>query len=193
MQKTTPRAIVFDAFGTLIRYGSARHNPYRRFIDDSMKGCAARLPFLTRNVSADVFAAELGLTHVMPEFRRELDEELAGLRLYDEVEAIIDNAQAEGLRMAVCSNLAFEYGAVVRRLLPSFDAHILSFEVGVAKPERMIYEDTCLALQCAPSEAVFVGDSMRCDYDGPRAFGMQARRVDRLGGKSLLDALERIV
>lgn len=192
MQKAKPTAVVFDAFGTLIRFGDAQHNPYRHFLKGCDKDPASRLPFLTRNLSADVFADELDLLHVMPEFRRELDEELAGLRLFDEVPTVITKVRAASLQLAVCSNLAFEYGVAVRQLLPNFDAHILSFEVGTAKPDHMIYAATCRALQCAPSEVVFIGDSKRCDYHSPQAFGMQVRWVDRRGGNSLLDALEGI-
>lgn len=193
MQNVNPRAIAFDAFGTLIRYGAARLNPYRRLLEGREQGRTERLPFLTRNVPADVFAAELGLAHVMPEFRRELIEELAGLRLFDEVVTALIRLREAGLRVAVCSNLAFEYGPAVQRLLPDLDAYILSFEVGAKKPDRVIYAATCQALGCAPREVVFVGDSKRCDYHGPQAFGMQARWVDRRGGQSLLDALEGIV
>ena len=51
----------------------------------------------------------------------------------------------------------------------------------------------CDALGCAPGEVAFVGDSKRCDVDGPRAFGMQARHLDRRAGQSLLDALAGVV
>ena len=130
--------------------------------------------------------------HVMPEFRRELDEELAGLQLSDEVPTVIIKVRAAGLQLAVCSNLAFEYGGAARQLLPDFDAHILSFEVGAAKPDHRIYAATCRMLHCAPREVVFIGDSKRCDVHGPQGFGMQARWLDRSGGESLLDALEGI-
>jgi len=95
--------------------------------------------------------------------------------------------------VAVCSNLAFEYGPAVRRLLPELDAYVFSFEVGAKKPDGVIYAATCDALNCAPDEVIFIGDSKRCDVYGPQTFGMQARWVDRVGGKSLLDALEGIV
>lgn len=132
MQKAKYGAVVFDAFDTLIQYVRTQHNPYRRFLNGRDMTPATRLPFLTHNVSADTFADELGLLHVMPEFRRELDEELAGLQLFDEVSTVITKVRAAGLQLAVCSNLAFEYGGAARQLLPDFDAHILSFEVGAA-------------------------------------------------------------
>lgn len=189
----TIRAMAFDAFGTLIGYGGARVNPYRRLLLARRADHAERLPFLTRNVPATTFAAELGIEHMMLDFERELAEELAGLRLFDEVADVLHRARDAGLRLAVCSNLAAAYGPAVRRLLPGLDAHVLSYEVGAAKPDAAIYATTCQALGCAPYEVLFVGDSKRCDFHGPQAFGMPARWLDRKGGQTLLDALEGVL
>ena len=93
----------------------------------------------------------------------------------------------------MCSNLAAEYGPAVLGLLPDLDAYVLSYEVGLAKPDPAIFQHVCDALGCAPGEVVFVGDSVRCDVDGPRAFGMQARHLDRRAGQSLLDVLAGVV
>jgi HAD superfamily hydrolase (TIGR01509 family) len=69
----------------------------------------------------------------------------------------------------------------------------LSFEVGAAKPEPAIYEAVCHALGKRPRDVLFIGDSKRCDFDGPQAFGMQARWLDRRGGQSLVDALKGVL
>ncbi len=191
MQQTN--AIAFDAFGTLIQYGGVRLNPYRLLLDGRPGDHAERLPFLTRNVPPNTFASELKINHVMPEFERELVEELDGLHLFAEVPEVLVRARQAGLRVAVCSNLAQAYGNVVRRLLPDLDTHILSFEVGAAKPQPAIYAATCKALGCAPGEVIFVGDSQRCDLHGPQAFGMQARWIDRGAGQTLLDVLSGVL
>jgi FMN phosphatase YigB (HAD superfamily) len=60
-------------------------------------------------------------------------------------------------------------------------------------PRKRVNSSVCDALGCAPGEVAFVGDSKRCDVDGPRAFGMQARHLDRRAGQSLLDALAGVV
>src|SRR6218665_2398944 len=94
-------------------------------------------------------------------------------------------APAAGLRVAVCSNLAHAYGPAVHSLVPGLDAYVLSYEVGVTKPHQTMYRLACAELRCAPADALFVGDSKRCDFEGPKAFGMQARWLDRRGGQSL--------
>ena len=185
------RALALDAFGTLIQYGQ-RRAPYGRLLAGQGEG-AARLPFLTRDVPVATFAAELGLEHLLPDIEADLAEELAGLRLFAEVPQVLALARAAGLRLAVCSNLAAEYGPAVLGLLPGLDAYVLSYEVGLAKPDPAIFQRVCDALGCAPGEVMFSGDSKRCDVDGPRAFGMQARHLDRRAGQSLLDVLENVL
>ena len=45
-----------------------------------------------------------------------------------------------------------------------------------------------------PEGAVlFIGDSRRCDFEGPRGFGMQAGWLDRKNGLTLLDALQGVL
>jgi HAD superfamily hydrolase (TIGR01549 family) len=112
--------------------------------------------------------------------------------LFPEVPEVLARVRAAGLRIAVCSNLACEYGPAVRRLLLGLDAYLLSFEVGAVKPSPEMYAATCTALGCAPGEVMFIGDSRRCDLMGPLGFGLQARWLDRSAGKTLIDAIEGI-
>jgi putative hydrolase of the HAD superfamily len=53
------------------------------------------------------------------------------------------------------------------------DFIIYSHEVGMAKPERRIYELTCDRLDVQPEEMVFLDDSELC-VDGARDLGIQA-------------------
>lgn len=182
-------AVCFDAFGTLIQYGGRRLNPYRRLLTGASLKTAQRLPFLTRNVGIGVFAHELGLMAELPAIEQELTEELAGLRRFPEVDQVLDRLWQAEKKVAVCSNLAAAYGPAVRALLPGLDAYVLSFEQEVAKPDPAIYQAVCDALQCRPSEVLFIGDSHRCDVRGPQAFGMPARGLDRGCGQTLRDVL----
>ena len=185
MRKAT--VICFDAFGTLIRFNRPRTNPYKRLLRVEEGRRAGGMPFLTRNASVAAFADELGLGHLLPVIQRELDEEIAGMQLFIEVEPVLRRLRATGRRLALCSNLAAEYGPRVRRLLPDLDAYVLSFEVGAAKPAPAIYRAVCEALMSHPRDILFVGDSKRCDLHGPEAFGMSARLLDRKGGQTLVD------
>lgn len=186
-------AVCFDAFGTLIHHNGQRINPYRRLVTVMRGEQAERMPFLTRNVPVDVFAEELGLSHLLPVIRRELDTEIAGLQLFPEVELALRKLRAAGKRIAVCSNVAREYGQVVRQLLPNLDCYALSYEVGAAKPDPAIYAAVCESMGSRPRDVLFIGDSKRCDVQGPQAFGMQACWLDRHGSQTLMDALNGVI
>ena len=177
--------VIFDAFGTLIPKARRRINPYSRLVVSGDSGKSARRPFLTRNVTIDVFAEELGLAYLVPLLRREIQQEISELTLYADVELTFAALRGAGYRIAICSNLAFEYCAAVRAMLPSVDEFVFSCEVGAAKPEREIYMEACARMSCRPRDALFVGDSKRADVEGPEAFGMSARLIDRGSGQSL--------
>ncbi|MBV1777368.1 HAD-IA family hydrolase [Burkholderiaceae bacterium DAT-1] len=185
------QAVVFDAFGTLIQYTGPWNHPYRHVL--AHIDASTRLPFMTRNVPIDIFADELGLSHVVPDMRRELDALLASLRLFPEVSTVLNAVRASGRPIAVCSNLAYDFGGALYRLLPDMDAYLLSYALGVAKPDPAMYAAVCTALACPPEHLLFIGDSQRCDVDGPRASGLQARRLNRRQGMTLFDTLEGVI
>lgn len=189
----TIRAVALDGFGTLISFGQRRLNPYSRLLSPTRDYGAMRLPFLTRNVPVDVFAEETGMPHVLPDLRRDLGVEIAGLRTFDEVPEVLGRLRTGGFRIAVCSNLAYEYGEPLRRLVPDLNAYVFSYEQGVAKPDPAIYTATCEALDVEAHEVLFVGDSRLCDFTGPTAFGMQAKWLDRRGGMTLRTALSDVL
>lgn len=55
-----------------------------------------------------------------------------------------------------------------------FDAFVFSVTVGVKKPNPRIYGAALEAVSVAPGEALFVGDRVREDVQGPTALGMRA-------------------
>ena len=143
----TTRAIVFDAFGTLIRY-TARRAPYDRLVDAAGRPMD-RLACLTRDVPLATLATEVGVAENLDLMLPDLADELSGLRLFPEVPDVLAKARAAGLRLAVCSNLAYEYGAAVRALVPDLDAYVLSYGVGVANPHPAMSRLSCAELACA--------------------------------------------
>lgn len=188
------RAIAFDAFGTLIDYGTAHSRPYHRLMRrDGASRLDQRHAFMTRNVPAAIFAAEQGLEEVLPEFTRELTAELADLHLFADAAVALQRVRDAGLKAVVCSNLAYEYGDAVRRLAPGLDGYILSYEVGLAKPDPAIYAEVCRVVDCTPAEVFFVGDTKDCDCTAPQAFGMSAAWLNRKAGETLLTALHGLI
>ncbi|MDP0995622.1 hypothetical protein, partial [Klebsiella pneumoniae] len=67
-----------------------------------------RLACLTRNAPLATLASEIGVGDKLDVILPDLAEELSGLRLFPEVADVLVKARAAGLRLAVCSNLAYE-------------------------------------------------------------------------------------
>ncbi len=84
-----------------------------------------------------------------------------------------------GIKRAVCSNAPFP-PAMMRRQVDTngvgevVDAVVFSSEVGRRKPAPEVYLAALNAIGVEPRHALFVGDRVREDYEGPRALGMRA-------------------
>jgi HAD superfamily hydrolase (TIGR01509 family) len=112
------------------------------------------------------------------ELERDLQAESASIRLRPEIEAIWQVLLDKGLRIGVCSNLALPYGPPLLSALPDpSDAVILSYEVGLVKPDPAIFHLVCDRLGISPAEILFVGDTPSADIEGPQAIGMPAMLI----------------
>lgn len=65
---------------------------------------------------------------------------------------------------------------------PNLDAYAFSCELGVIKPVQEIYYTTCELLETQPALTQMIGDSRRCDKDGPHEIGITGHLLDRVGG-----------
>lgn len=110
-------------------------------------------------------------------------EDLAAIELYgDSIPALIE-ARERGLSVALLSNLAAPYKQPVFELGldKHFDALVFSCDVGVAKPDRKIYERLAGMLDVKPSQVLMIGDTRGDDVMGARKAGLQALHIDRSG------------
>ena len=73
------------------------------------------------------------------------------------------------------------FGAPLERLLGSVPMAVKawSFDVGAVKPEPAIYRHVLERLGLPPERVLFVGDTARADYEGPRSMGMKALQLCR--------------
>lgn len=70
----------------------------------------------------------------------DLAAETASRRLRPRIDAIWSTLRRAGLKVGVCSNLAAPYADALLGCLPDeLDAVVLSFEVGLMKPQPEIY------------------------------------------------------
>lgn len=102
------------------------------------------------------------------------DEWTAGMRLIDENVALVRRLRP-AYRTQVLSNADATLPERLRLLgvLDLFDDVVVSAHVGIAKPDRRIYELAAGRLGLAPEACVFIDDSER-NVDAAREAGMRA-------------------
>lgn len=79
-------------------------------------------------------------------------------------------------------------------LIDFFDHIVIAGELGVAKPDPVIFHTACLALGVRPAEVVHIGDRLDVDAVAARDAGMRGIWLDRCGcaGTSLPDGVTAI-
>ena len=105
----------------------------------------------------------------------------ATVDLYPDSLAAIGALREGGTRVALVSNCSFDTPPLIERLelAREFDAIILSFEVGILKPDPGIYEAALSSLgDIPPEEALFV-DDQPAFCDGATAVGLDTRLIRR--------------
>jgi putative hydrolase of the HAD superfamily len=93
----------------------------------------------------------------------------------------VERLRASGVRTALVSNACVgEVEAWPQSpLAPHFDAALFSCEIGVAKPDRAIFETALARLGVDASDAIFVGDGASDEHRGARAAGLRTALVTR--------------
>jgi putative hydrolase of the HAD superfamily len=111
------------------------------------------------------------------------------VRLYPDTRPALGELRRRGYRLGIISNCSVQAGAMIdyHGLRALFDAVILSFEVGVAKPDPAIYQRACAALELAPGECGFVADGAGGELEGASVLGLLTVRIDRPGRRALAD------
>ena len=123
---------------------------------------------------------------------------LGARRLHPKAHWLLQEVRARGLRIGIVSN-TFDPPDLLHADLVSdgvaerVDAIVFSSELGLRKPAPEIYRAALVALDVEPANALFVGDRVREDVQGPAALGMRTClvtyfRVDG-GDHDLADAV----
>lgn len=180
------RAVVFDAYGTLVQIADKRR-PYRQLQELLPPWSAYREAFgqIVMSEPMDLEGAarriELALQPtVLAQLQRDLKQELASIRLFDDVTCCLSELRERGIKLAICSNLAAPYASPVEQLTGvAWDVAAWSFAVGAVKPQRAMYEWTCQRLGFSANNVIMIGDTEIEDYVAPTSFGMQAIRLRR--------------
>ncbi len=90
-------------------------------------------------------------------------------------EALIEDLRRRHRLLALSNTNAIHFSMVKQAypLLRHFDAYVLSYEVGAAKPEAKIYREAIARAQCDPGECFFT-DDLTVNVEAARSHGMDA-------------------
>jgi putative hydrolase of the HAD superfamily len=112
---------------------------------------------------------------------REFSE--TGVELWEDYVPVVRQLRARGTKTALISNCSHSTRPIVDRLgiAEEFDEILLSFEVGMHKPDPGIYLEALRRLgDIVPERAVFV-DDQPAYCDGAAALGIETFLIDRSG------------
>ena len=184
-----PKLVIFDLFGTLVKFGTM-HHPYRKLLKWAREnGRAVQADdaryLMTTNLSVSELAASMGIHApqiLLDQINKEIDEELQSLALYDDVSSVFEWLNSQGVAIAICSNLAKPYGEAVELLPPEIPMlKGLSYELGTIKPEPEIYAWILKTAGVDAAETLFIGDTFIADYEGPIKMGIPSLHLTRNG------------
>jgi putative hydrolase of the HAD superfamily len=96
-----------------------------------------------------------------------------GVELWEDSLPVVEQLRARGVKTALISNCSHSTRPIVDRLglERSFDATLLSFEIGAHKPQPEIYREALRRLRVEPERSVFVDDQVAY-CDGAAAVGI---------------------
>ena len=115
------------------------------------------------------------------QMEREFSE--TGVEYWEDSLPVVRELRSRGVKTALISNCSHSTRPIVDRLriADEFDEVLLSFEVGVHKPDPGIYQEALRRLgDVRPDHAVFVDDQPPY-CDGAAALGIETFLIDRSG------------
>ena len=144
----------------------------------------------------DVFAQTLGLRFDDPELIEALYAVMAAQWVaFDDTLPVLRELRARGIRIVVLSNIGMDIRAHLQDIgvADVVDGIVLSYEVGLVKPQPEIFQHALDLLGLPASQTLMVGDSWRADSGGA-ALGIRTLILPRTAGPVHgLDAVLRLV
>ena len=173
-------AIIFDLYGTLIHF-THDTRPFTQLLNanpQARRKQFIRLAFTWQCNSLQDFAnkAYLNVPDNIDELEIQLQQSIDGVELYPDVMDTLGRLQRRHIKTAVISNLASPYRQpVYTHALDNYiDEIIFSCECGLAKPDPAIYHLALEKLAVPAKNVLMIGDSRKCDVDGPKQVGIQS-------------------
>ena len=106
---------------------------------------------------------------------------------------LLGHLDASGVRLGLVSNIAIDIRPRLDALgmLRHFDTVVLSYEVGLVKPDVRIFEHVLATLDVSPSECLMVGDSPSADGGAAQA-GISTMIIPVIDDRPQLSVVARL-
>jgi len=199
------RAFLIDLFDTLVYLDEEFLRGWREEMAAHLNVIPNEFGEFWLSHSKDRFTGKISSTDQMlgiisSHFGLDLDEEKKASLSRLEIERLIESAhiypdtcetlvemRRRGYRTALVSNASYNAIPLLEhlRLMPLFDASIISCMAGVAKPDPEIYRIAMSELGFQPDECLFVGDGACQELDGAHRVGIRAVRIVQAPQSSL--------
>lgn len=186
------KAVIFDMFETLVTHYRSEpyfgeqvaadlnltEEQYRKIWDSTEDDRSLGKETFEETISKimqanDIYSKEL-LKKVVNK-RKECKEKI--FTTYGkEITDMLDAMKKKGLKIALISNCFDEEVEPVKnsRLYPYFDVALLSYEVGIIKPDPKIFKLALERLKLEPDECIYVGDGGSNELRAATDCGMKA-------------------
>jgi FMN phosphatase YigB (HAD superfamily) len=198
-------AVVFDAYGTLLKVGrKSIHRDFPRLLRTPRDRWVrfVRDGLLTRSFpDVEAFAA-FAAAALDPGRTPEAESACAGsvraevgsVSAFPGVPPLLQFLRRRGLKLGLVSNLASPFKAPLETLglLPLFDVVLLSCDEGRVKPDPAVYARLLERLDVPPEAVLFVGDSSANDIAAPAALGMRTAGVGGAAGDIALSSAAEV-
>lgn len=185
------RAIIFDLYGTLLRFDSLS---FLRELKHEMKVSRGRLSAIyLRELLVRAYPDESDMlsdwcravgveqptTEQISRCRDVLNKHVQDITQYAGARTLLSFLRRKEFKLGLLSNTAERFTTPFKthELDSLFDHVSHSCHTGRTKPDATLYLDLCKKLQVHPEECLFIGDSLENDYRTPIALGMQAIRL----------------
>ena len=130
---------------------------------------------------------EIGIQQNKVFLAKKIDElwwEYADLEIYPDVMETLDLLKAKGLKTGVVTNgLKNDFQEILGKLklTDCFDIVVGVDTCNKGKPEKEIFLYALDKLRVHPKEALFIGDSIKYDYEGAKRAGLKPLIINREG------------
>lgn len=196
--KKNIKLIIFDLYNTLVKPGRAENSPYEKLFRFAGLTNEEKNKFrgiiLTQNFPydklIDTYFKDLD-KDIVGTIKEYLNEELDNTQLFPETVEVLEHLYTK-YDLCLMSNASADFKKPFYKLGLDkyFDKVIFSCDVGYTKPNPSIYK---LAMKGhIPQDILMVGDSLKSDYNGSRAVGINSILIDRRGSKNVDDKINNL-